>query len=347
LIDRDKLPILVVEDDAEVRCLLQREIEDLGHPVVAVSSAEAALEAIKKSEYTVVITDIRMPGMDGVQLTQRIKETSPDTEVILITGFASVDSASRALRLGASDYLTKPFGDIARISESLDRALEKHGKRLATRERISLLEAHRDTLIHLINRLPMGVLLVGGEGHVLLTNRTAEVILADQDGLTINDERELSITAASLGSASLRDLLLGATGLTQGQRRMGGATTLLRPSEEPLLSVLVTPLGELTDPIGREQPAAAVFISDPGRRVETAEDLLRRLYGLTPTEARLTAILMQGKSLEDAAPELSISINTARTHIKRVFSKTGTTRQGDLISLLLSGPALLRLEQDD
>jgi FixJ family two-component response regulator len=287
-----------------------------------------------------------MPGMDGVQLTQRIKETSPSTEVILITGFASVDTASRALRLGASDYLTKPFGDIARISESLDRALEKHESRLATQERILLLEAHRDTLIHLLNRLPMGVLLLGGEGHVLMTNKAAEMIFAAHDGLTITKERELSITAASLGDTSLRELLARATQLTPGERRMGGATTLLRPSDEPLLSVLVTPLGDLSDPIGREEPAAAVFISDPHRRVETAEELLCRLYGLTPTEARLTAMLMQGMSLEDAVPELGISINTARTHIKRVFGKTGTARQGDLISLLLSGPALLRLEQD-
>jgi DNA-binding CsgD family transcriptional regulator len=108
------------------------------------------------------------------------------------------------------------------------------------------------------------------------------------------------------------------------------------------LSLLVTPLSVDCEPLPPGEPSTAIFVSDPEQRVETAEEMLCRLYALTPTEARLAAILMQGKSLEDAGSELEVSTNTARTHLKRIFSKTGTTHQGDLISLLLSGPALFQ-----
>jgi DNA-binding CsgD family transcriptional regulator len=74
---------------------------------------------------------------------------------------------------------------------------------------------------------------------------------------------------------------------------------------------------------------------------------LCELHGLTPAEARLAAALVRGFSLEEAAAELVISRNTARTHLKRVFAKTGTCRQGELISLLLSGPALVQLGHAD
>lgn len=337
-LERSRYAVLVVEDDSAVRCLLEREIADRGHPVTAVDSAKKALEVLGQNSYAVVITDIRMPGMDGVELTRQIKDLRPQIEVILITGYASVDSASSAVRLGAADYLTKPFGDIDRISQSLDRALEQHCRRLATQHRIVRLEAHRETLAHLMDRLPMGVILLGGDGTVLMTNRAAEQILGEADGLGVKAGR-------LQGGNELRGLLSQATRITEGTR-VGRAITLERPSERPALSTLVTPLGDVAASIGNGEPAAAIFVSDPGHRVENAEELLCRLYTLTPTEARMTAVLMQGRSVEDAAGELAISTNTARTHLKRVFSKTGTSRQGELISLLLSGPALLRLEQD-
>ena len=339
--------MLVVEDDPEVRCLLQREIADLGHPVTAVGSAEEALGALAGHDFAVVITDIRMPGMDGVQLAQHVKKECPDTEVILVTGFGSVASASAALRLGVSDYLVKPLGDISRIHDSLERALSRREKRLATRRRISQLEAHRETLIHLIDRLPMGVLLLDSASRVLIRNAVADTICSGNAGLFLGAEGRLRVDVSKAGGAELRELLNSATRPTTEGRRVGGATTLSHPSGVAPLSVLVSPLGDLQAPVPRSEPAAAVFVSDPAHRVETTEELLGRLYGVTLTEAKVAAVLMQGRAVEEAATVLGISVNTARTHLKHIFSKTATTRQGDLISLLLSGPALLRLKQDD
>jgi len=331
-----KLAVLVVEDDPEVRCLLEREIADLGHPVTACGTAERALEALADQRFAVVITDIRMPGMDGVELTRMIKERWPETEVIIITGFASVESASRAVRLGAADYLTKPFGDLGRISDSLANAVERHQRRRATMARIDQLEAHRETLVDLLERLPMGVLLINGAGGILMANSAGAAILDQRDGLSTNHKGQLV-------TSELRELISRATRLDGDGSRVGGAVTLQRPSGAAPLTILVLPVADPARDVVGDQPAAALFVSDPERRLGTAEELLCGLYGLTPTEARIAAILMQGRSVEDAASELAISINTARTHLKHLFGKTCTTRQGDLISLLLSGPALLRM----
>jgi FixJ family two-component response regulator len=343
---RSDLPVLVVEDDPEVRCLLQREIQDQGHPVTVVPEAEQALEALSASTYAVVITDIRMPGMDGVELTRRIKQSAPDTEVILITGYASIDTASTAVRLGAADYLQKPLGDISRIHESLDRALERHQQRAQTLEHISQLEARQRVFAHLLDRLPMGLALIARDGHVLHLNRAAGAILGEHDGLSLTDDKQLRASRHD-DTLRLQSLIQTAgAAVTNGRGRRGGAAKVDRPSGRTALSVVVTPLHAENGELSHDEAAAALFVSDPDRRVATAEDLLCRLYALTPTEARLAAVLMQGKSVEEAATELNVSTNTARTHLKRIFGKTGTSRQGDLISLLLSGPALLRLEED-
>jgi len=336
-LNRSEYPVLVVEDDAEVRCLLEREVADRGHPVISVGSAEKALEVMQDTPFAVVVTDIKMPGMDGVELTRQVKRLHPDAEVILVTGFASVDTASQALRLGAADYLTKPFGDIDRIGQSLDHALSLHCRRLATHQRIVELEAHRETLAHLLDRLPMGAVVVGGAGRVLMSNQAARQIFeGDGPGLE-----------AALRLKPLSQLVGCATSARDGSR-VGGAVIAERApdSDLPPLSILVTPLGDVMAAVGRDQPAAAIFVSDPMSRVETAEELLGRLYALTPTEARIAAVLMQGRRVDDAASELGISTNTVRTHLRHLFGKTGTCRQGELISLLLSGPALLRMGQD-
>ena len=71
-----------------------------------------------------------------------------------------------------------------------------------------------------------------------------------------------------------------------------------------------------------------------------------RLYNLTPAEARLTLALLEGKGLEWAAEQISLSVNTARTHLKRIFEKTRTHRQAELVRLILRGPAVRRREKD-
>ena len=101
--------ILVVDDEKEVRTVLFRALTQMGGFRVEVAeSAEAALEKIAKEDFDLVLTDLRLPGRDGLQLVSEIVRTKPAIITIVLTGHASIDSALEAMKRGASDYLRKP-----------------------------------------------------------------------------------------------------------------------------------------------------------------------------------------------------------------------------------------------
>ena len=101
--------ILIAEDEDLMRAILTRLLEEAGYRVAAVSNAEDALEKFAAEDVAVTLTDIRMAGMDGLALLDRIKDMDDEALVIVMTAYSSVDSAVAALRKGAYDYITKPF----------------------------------------------------------------------------------------------------------------------------------------------------------------------------------------------------------------------------------------------
>ena len=121
----DSMRILVADDDESLRGVLAMVLEDDGYLVVTAASGEEALEFYLAEPFPLVVTDIRMGGMSGIELLQKLKEISTETEVIVITSYASVDTALTALRLGAYDYLVKPFEELELISNVVARAAEK------------------------------------------------------------------------------------------------------------------------------------------------------------------------------------------------------------------------------
>jgi DNA-binding NtrC family response regulator len=105
----DNAVILVVDDEKMVRSPLARNLASAGYEVREASSADEALQLLSTAGVDLVITDIRMPGTDGIELLRRAKATSPDLEVIVMTAYASVETAVDAMKSGARDYITKPF----------------------------------------------------------------------------------------------------------------------------------------------------------------------------------------------------------------------------------------------
>src|SRR5919202_38215 len=101
--------ILVAEDEDLMRAIISRLLEESGYRVAAVPSAEEALELFAAEDVAVTLTDIRMAGMDGLALLDRVKDIDPEALVIVMTAYSSGDSAGAALRKGAYDYITKPF----------------------------------------------------------------------------------------------------------------------------------------------------------------------------------------------------------------------------------------------
>jgi len=101
--------VLVVEDEELMRSILRRLLEESGYEVVTADSAESALVAFGENDISVTLTDIKMSGIDGIELLDRIKGIDADALVVIMTAYSSVDSAVAALRKGAYDYVTKPF----------------------------------------------------------------------------------------------------------------------------------------------------------------------------------------------------------------------------------------------
>jgi two-component system response regulator PilR (NtrC family) len=104
-----KARILVVDDEKSMRDLLSITLEKEGYDVLTAAGGQQAIEALHRESVDAVITDLRMPKVDGLQVLRAAKEISPDTAVIVITAVASTETAVEAMKLGAYDYITKPF----------------------------------------------------------------------------------------------------------------------------------------------------------------------------------------------------------------------------------------------
>ncbi|MBD3368577.1 MAG: response regulator [Candidatus Eisenbacteria bacterium] len=130
--DETKGRILVVDDEAPIREIISRKLSADGYEMNDASEAETALKELSREDYDCVLSDIHMPGMDGVELLRRIRVTDQDIAVILITGAPDMEAALEAMRLGAYDHLSKPL-NLSELALTVERAIEK--KRLVEENR--------------------------------------------------------------------------------------------------------------------------------------------------------------------------------------------------------------------
>ncbi|WP_455379468.1 sigma-54-dependent transcriptional regulator [Petrachloros mirabilis] len=139
--------ILVVDDDADMREMILDMLKDRGHQVTIAGSGLDALRMLGEEDYAVVLTDLRMKGMQGMELLTEIKRNYPDINVILMTAFGSVETAVEAMKHGASDYLTKPVK-----KEELVRVIERVVREAALRREVNRLrkEVHKEYSFHQI-----------------------------------------------------------------------------------------------------------------------------------------------------------------------------------------------------
>jgi len=128
----------LVDDDRVARVPLRDDIREAGYEVDEAGSAEEALDLLRRNPYDVVVTDLRMPGMDGIELLERVKAQRPDAEVIVITAYGTVQTAVRAMKLGAYEYLTKPFDneELLLLLERIRKVREVMAENLRLRRRL-------------------------------------------------------------------------------------------------------------------------------------------------------------------------------------------------------------------
>ena len=192
-----------------------------------------------------------------------------------------------------------------------------------------------------LDRLPMGIIVLDESGKVEFFNRAAETILAKKDGLCWSSGGVSAVdpTQASRLAAAIKGAKLTASGKGLAG---GGNLSITRSSIGRPLSVMVAPMMPSTaSPLSRA-PRVAMFITDPEATQVTNLERLKALFNLTPAESRMASQLLQGKSVIEAADALGITRQTARVHLKRIFGKTYTGRQSELMRLLLNSPATLR-----
>jgi len=119
--------ILIIDHEPDIRKGLETILVKKGYQVMTASGSEAAISVLKSEPLDLVIMDIRMPGMDGLEFMREVKKLGDDVEVIVLTGSPSIENAVKALRHnGAFDFLTKPLENMDQLINSVEKALKKH-----------------------------------------------------------------------------------------------------------------------------------------------------------------------------------------------------------------------------
>ncbi|MFA9614713.1 MAG: response regulator [Deltaproteobacteria bacterium] len=180
------MKILVIDDEASTRDLLKMSLESDGYTVFVAEDGPKGLEIFARENPPVVLTDIKMPGMDGIEVLRKVKEQSPDTEVIVITGHGEMNLAIQALQNGATDFIVKPISEKA-LAVALLRSRERFWKDKKLREYIENLEKlikdtteeleKRHELEHNLIQTSMdGIIANDRRGNLLIFNEGAERI---------------------------------------------------------------------------------------------------------------------------------------------------------------------------
>lgn len=207
------------------------------------------------------------------------------------------------------------------------------------RRRLAEVVIGRDAALEALDRSAIATIVATRDGRVLYANPLAEALLRAGDGLRAPGGR-LAAGRRTTGER-LAALVLAAADTAAGHASSpGGALAIAREDRLPL-TVLVAPFRPARDGFGAALPAAILFVRDPETPTPTGLGL-QGLFGLTPTEAGIAAALAEGKSVGNIAARHRITHNTARVHVRNILAKTGTTRQAQLVSLILRSVTALQ-----
>jgi len=247
-------------------------------------------------------------------------------------GAVSTLTLSRSKQLGAFK------GEAVRGLKALVPCLRK-----ALRVNHRMAGAGQDDIVsrEVLDLLPLGVLILNSKGKVLEMNRRAVALLGEHDGLGIgpkglkgfrsrDDSRIQGMLAEALKSAGKK-----------GQK--GSILLIPRPSRKPPYSLIFIPAESRPEWPGRTSVGCVILVSTLEGVSTVSRGILKSIYHLTEAESRFAAQLMLGLSVEESSRNLDLCVETGRTYVKRIFSKTGTRRQGELVHLLVEGPARLLL----
>lgn len=210
------------------------------------------------------------------------------------------------------------------------------GNALEAANRVDGAEVERALYSDLLDKLHLGVIIIDASGTIISTSPVAELFLAAREGL----QRHAGKLRAA-NSAEDREFQAAIKG--SGEQSPGGGPgasrglALTKHSGARTLGVIVRPISSGAAGVARR---VAVYVRDCDFAPEVESEFVRQIFDFTPAEAAVTRRLISGLSLEDTANSLAISRNTARSHLRSIFSKSGVTRQTELMRLVLSSAAI-------
>ncbi|MCG6892882.1 MAG: response regulator [Desulfobacteraceae bacterium] len=164
--------ILLIDDEADILRVLSRSLRADGYDVVTASNGKDALETFRAESPEIVLTDIKMPEMDGLEVLRQVKEIDADAQVIIITGHGDIDSAVEALQYGASDFINKPVRD-----EALNVALKRAEEKLKVRSQLKAYTEDLETMVQ-----------IATQEFERKSNFQAKLIRSSNDGIIATDE---------------------------------------------------------------------------------------------------------------------------------------------------------------
>lgn len=208
--------ILVVDDEESIRNLMKLTLELDGYQVSMAENGVAALEMFEKERPDVVLLDIRMPGMDGIEVLSRMKALSPDAEVIIISGHGDLDMAVECLRKQASNFLTKPVSEEL-LSLAIKRSLEK----VALRKRLKKYTSDLEILVreanielerayqfreNIIENCPDALVCIRKGGEIIIFNSAAERLLGYNKEDVLRKKNIVDLYPPGLAKTIMKDL---------------------------------------------------------------------------------------------------------------------------------------------
>ena len=268
------------------------------------------------------------PGGEGegdeeaLTALRQLRETLPALPVILLDGQARDELGRRAIQLGAQDYLVKSQLDPTTLGRAVLHALERSRAERAESSAVSR------GMGAILDHLPHGVVFLDRTLKVLFANRPARALLSADAPIRVGRDQRLRVM--DVDESRLLGALITAT--LRGEMEESARALLIGGKSAQPLAVMVATIGH---------DGATLFINAPHAPPSVDRSVLESLYGLTPAESRLVALLTRGLTLDAIAKRANLSPHTLRTQLKQIFRKSGTSRQSELIKLILTGPAVI------
>lgn len=230
-------------------------------------------------------------------------------------------------------HAARSFGDVEKRKLA---ALVPHlTQAVRIQERLETVQSRRRAASGALDRLPLGVFFLDARGRVVEMNSAARKIVESRDGLVIH--RGTLAAVDTKAEVQLQRMIFGASAVQSGRLlQHGGAFSLPRADGRHPLSAMVAPTGATGIFPASRLASVVVLVEEPARRATAPFDAFTGSYGLSPAEASLTARLVGGMSVSQAAVAAGIRASTARSHLKKIFAKTGARRQSDLVRRVLT-----------